>query len=166
MSEDAQGPITMIRTPVDLEYNISAGPDLTLFLRGLKEEKKLYGRRSPNGDVYIPPRGACPVTGQPMLEEVEVSDHGTVTTFCLINIPIEGQELKPPYVFAAIILDGASLPLFHMIAGIAADEARMGMRVKANWKPDDELVLSLESINYFEPSGEPDADYDSYKEHL
>jgi hypothetical protein len=42
----------------------------------------------------------------------------------------------------------------------------MGMRVKANWKPQSEWEPSLENILYFEPTGEPDAPFDSYKEHL
>jgi hypothetical protein len=42
----------------------------------------------------------------------------------------------------------------------------MGMRVKAKWKPQDQWETSLENILYFEPTGEPDAAFDSYKEHL
>ncbi len=42
----------------------------------------------------------------------------------------------------------------------------MGMRVKAAWVPREELGPNLMSIRCFEPVDEPDADYDSYKEHL
>ena len=42
----------------------------------------------------------------------------------------------------------------------------MGMRVEAVWKPRDEWVPGLQNVDYFRPSGEPDADYDTYKEHL
>jgi hypothetical protein len=42
----------------------------------------------------------------------------------------------------------------------------MGMRVRAVWKPDDELGPTMESIKWFEPTGEPDADYATYREHL
>ena len=39
-----------------------------------------------------------------------------------------------------------------------------GLMVK--WKPKEEWGPTLESILYFEPTGEPDAPFDSYKEHL
>lgn len=157
--------ITVIRTPIRLEYNIQAGADLTKFLTALTE-KRIVGRRSPTGKVYVPPKGCCPVTGLPMLEEVELSDVGTVVTFCIINIPFEGQVLTPPYAVGTILLDGSDLPLFHIIGGVDVKDVRMGLRVKALWRPDEELAPTLETIKYFEPNGEPDAPYESYKEHL
>ena len=40
----------------------------------------------------------------------------------------------------------------------------MGMRVKAKWA--DELKPDHTSIKWFEPTGEPDADYERYKDYL
>ena len=48
--------------------------------------------------------------------------------------------------------------------GVEPDEVRMGMRVVARWA--DELTPSLESIRWFEPTGEADVDFASYAEHL
>jgi hypothetical protein len=42
----------------------------------------------------------------------------------------------------------------------------MGMRVKAAWRPREEWGTTLENINWFEPTGDPDADYDTYKAYL
>ena len=42
----------------------------------------------------------------------------------------------------------------------------MGMRVEAVWEEPGGRVPSLESLRYFRPSGEPDAEYDSFKQHL
>ena len=42
-----------------------------------------------------------------MDEFVELPDTGTVTTFAIINIPFPGQRIKPPYVAAYVLLDGA-----------------------------------------------------------
>jgi uncharacterized OB-fold protein len=64
------------------------------------------------------------------------------------------------------VLDGADMPIYHLISGVPHDEIRMGMRVKAKWKPKDEWETSLANILYFEPTGEPDASFESYKEHL
>ncbi len=42
----------------------------------------------------------------------------------------------------------------------------MGMRVQAVWKPREEWDHTLENIQHFAPTGEPDAPYESYSHHL
>ncbi len=149
--------------PVELDYVIRAGVTQSTFLKQL-EQRRLVGRRSPvNGQVLIPPRGACTESGAPCHEEVEVSNTGVVTTFSVIRIEFPGQRLKPPYVCAAILLDGADVPLIHLVGG-DPDDVRMGMRVRAVWT--DEPLASMEAIQFFEPTGEPDAPFEHYEEHL
>ena len=58
------------------------------------------------------------------------------------------------------------IPFLHLILEIEAADVRMGMRVEAVWKPRDEWGLGIDNIDYFRPTGEPDADYDTYKHHL
>jgi uncharacterized OB-fold protein len=158
-------PVRRIKAPVRLQYSVTAGIVLSRFLAGVVEGR-LLGRRCPScSKVYIPPKGACPTCGVPCVEEVPVADTGTVTTFCIVNVPFEGQTMKLPYVYGAILLDGADLPLLHLIE-TPADQARMGMRVKAEWLPPAERKPTLESIRWFAATGEADAPYDSYKEHL
>lgn len=158
--------VSRIITPVSLDYRYAASPEESAFFRGLAEGR-ILGQRCPKcRKVYVPPRGACPTDGVPTSEEVELSDVGTVTTFCVVNVPFLGQKIKPPYVSAYVLLDGADIALQHLILDIPADEVRMGMRVKAVWKPRDEWGTSIENISHFAPTDEPDADFDSYKHHL
>ena len=42
----------------------------------------------------------------------------------------------------------------------------MGMRVEAVWVPRRRVGPTLESIKYFRPTGEPDADYETYKDNV
>ena len=42
----------------------------------------------------------------------------------------------------------------------------MGLRVEAVWKAREEWTTSIENISHFRPTGEPDADYETYKQHL
>jgi uncharacterized OB-fold protein len=158
--------VTMVTTPVDLRVQHSASIQETRYLQGLKAGR-LLGQRCPQcGKVYIPPRGACPVDGVPTEEEVELPDRGTVTTFCIVNVPFLGQQIKPPYVAAYVLLDGADIAFLHLILDCPAEDVRMGMRVEAVWKPREEWEHGLQNITHFRPSGEPDASYDSFKEHL
>jgi uncharacterized OB-fold protein len=159
-------PVTGIVTPVSLDYTYAASPEESAFFRGLAEGR-ILGQRCPACQkVYVPPRAACPVDGVPTSEEVELSDTGTVTTFCVVNVPFLGQKITPPYVSAYVLLDGADIALQHLILDIPAEEIRMGLRVKAVWKPREEWGTSIENISHFAPTGEPDADFDTYKHHL
>jgi hypothetical protein len=159
-------PVEIVTTPVSLTVEHTASPQETTYLLGL-EQGKLIGQRCPIcSKVYIPPRGACPVDGVPTVEDVELPDRGIVTTFCVVNVPFMGQKIKPPYVAAYVLLDGADIALMHLILECDAADVRMGMRVEAKWRPQEEWVPGLQNIEYFRPTGEPDADYDSFKEHL
>ncbi|HEX4658648.1 MAG TPA: OB-fold domain-containing protein, partial [Streptosporangiaceae bacterium] len=77
-----------------------------------------------------------------------------------------GQRVTPPYVAAAVLLDGADIPFQHLILGCDPGEVRMGMRVRAFWKPRHQWGTTLENIDHFYPAGEPDAPYETYAHHL
>ncbi len=158
--------VTSITTPIHLSYTHMVSPEETRYLRGLAEGR-LLGQRCPVcGKVYVPPRGACPTDGVPTTDEVELPSTGTVTTFCVVNVPFAGQRVTPPYVAAQVLLDGADIPMQHLILGCPADEVRMGMRVEAVWRPRAEWGTTPENIDHFRPTGEPDAPYQSYAHHL
>ena len=159
-------PVTMLVAPSWIEIQHTASQPESAFLRALEQGKLLGARSGSDGKVYFPPKEANPATGQPLDQFVELPDKGTVTTFAIINIPFAGQRIKPPYVAAYVLLDGADIPVLHLVSEIDADKVRMGMRVQAVWKPEDQWGLGIDNIEYFRPTGEPDADYDSYKHHL
>jgi uncharacterized OB-fold protein len=161
-----QEPVAMITTPVRLRYEHTASPGETAYLHGLAAGRVLGQRCPACGKVYVPSRGVCPTDGVPTAEQVELPHAGTVTTFCVVNVPFRGQRVTPPYVAAAVLLDGADIPFQHLILGCEPGEVRMGMRVKAVWKPRDQWGTTAENIEYFQPTGEPDAPYESYAHHL
>ena len=66
---------------------------------------------------------------------------------------------------ASVLIDGADIAFQHLILGCEPDDVRMGMRVKAVWKPREEWAIG-HNIDHFEPTGEPDAPYDSFAHHL
>ena len=163
---DDREPVTVQVTPSSIEIQHTASLPETAFLRGLEEGKLLGARTGTDGKVYFPPKEADPATGLELDNFIELPDKGTVTTFAIINIPFAGQRIKPPYVAAYVLLDGADIAFLHLIQEIDAAEVRMGMRVEAVWKPREEWGLGIDNIEYFKPTGEPDADYDTYKHHL
>ena len=158
--------IKVVGMPVHLEYTVTAGYHYSRYLRALAEKRITGARCSECRKVYVPPRGSCPTCAVPTEEEVELAHSGTVTSFCIVRVPYPGQQIKPPYVSASILLDGANIPFYHLIQEMSAEDVRMGLRVEAVWRAPEDRGPTAESIRYFRPTGEPDAPYDSFKEHL
>jgi hypothetical protein len=165
-SADDRDPVTLQVTPSAIEIRHTASIPETAYLKALKEGKLLGARTGKDGKLYFPAREADPATGKVLDEYVELPDKGTVTTFAIINIPFPGQRIKPPYVAAYVLLDGADIPFLHLVSEIDADMVRMGMRVEAVWRSREEWDFGIDNIEYFRPTGEPDADYETYKLHL
>lgn len=153
-------PVTGIVTPARLDYRYTPGRAQSAYLDALSRQH-IVGERCPScHKVYVPPRGACPTCGVATTEQVEVGPRGTVTTFCIVNIKAKNLDIEVPYVYAHIALDGADLALHARIGGIPYDQVRMGLRVEPVWTEGGRHP------DHYRPTGEPDADYDAYKELL
>jgi uncharacterized OB-fold protein len=156
-----EDPVTGIVAPARLDYTYSPGRAQTAYINALAEQRNV-GERCPScRKVYVPPRGACPTCGVATSEQVEVGPHGTVTTFCIVNIKAghtANLDIEVPYVYAHIALDGAGLALHGRIGGIPYDQVRMGLRVEPVW------TKGARYPDHYRPTGEPDADYDTYRE--
>src|SRR5581483_9416899 len=107
-----------------------------------------------------------PESFAPCDEIVELPARGVVTTFCIVNIPVIGRNIELPYVAASVALDGADISMYALVQECKPADVRMGMRVEAVWKPDGERQGDHEDIQYFRPTGEPDAPRESYIDRL
>ncbi|MFD6919245.1 Zn-ribbon domain-containing OB-fold protein [Streptomyces sp. NPDC059944] len=155
-----EDPVTGIVAAARLDYVYSPGRAQTAYIENLSE-RRTVGERCPScHKVYVPPRGACPTCGLATSEQVEVGPRGTVTTYCIVNIKAKNLDIEVPYVYAHIALDGAGLALHGRIGGIPYDEVRMGLRVEPVWTEGGRHP------DHYRPTGEPDADYETYKEML
>ncbi|MFI7355288.1 Zn-ribbon domain-containing OB-fold protein [Streptomyces avidinii] len=150
--------VTGIVAEARLDYVYSPGRAQTAYINALSE-RRTVGERCPScHKVYVPPRGACPTCGVATTDQVEVGPAGTVTTYCIVNIKAKNLDIEVPYVYAHIALDGAGLALHGRIGGIPYDQVRMGLRVEPVWTEGGRHP------DHYRPTGEPDADYDAYKE--
>lgn len=165
MSEaETREPVTIVDTPITLQYSYTPGVAASRFLRSI-EQGEIVGQRCPRcHKVYVPPRGACSMCGVATEEELTLTGKGTVTTFCVTRVPSPG--LEPPYVTAWIRLDGADITSMFLVQECDPAEVRLGMRVEAVWVDDSERQPNLSNIKYFRPTGEPDADYADFKDYV
>ncbi len=130
-------------------YTRSTGPLIGRFLTGLRE-RQIHGVRASDGRVIVPPAEYDPQTAAALDELVPVADTGTVTTWCWVREPLAHHLLRRPFAFALVRLDGADVPMLHLVD--AGDEAAMrtGMRVRVRWA--EEPRGSITDIACFEPA--------------
>ena len=151
-----QDPVTRIDTPIYLQYNFTAGRAPARFLGHIKQGV-LTGQRCPRcANVYIPARGSCPACGVATEEEVVLPDKGTVQSFTIVAIPIPNNPIKPPFVIANLVLDGANISFIHLLSECENSAVHIGQRVQAVWKPQAEWGYAMDNIRYFKPIDEPD----------
>ena len=157
-------PVTSVVTPIRLAYTYTPGTALSRYLRAMATKRILGERCGVTGQVFVPPRGVSPLAGTATSEVVELAHTGYVESFNITRVPIERRpDLKPPYCSAWIVLDGASVGFLGLVINIAPEEVRVGMKVRAVWKPDDELETSAANILGWEPTGEPDEVIEDYE---
>jgi uncharacterized OB-fold protein len=172
-------PVTITEHLISLEYAEPLHPHRVRFVQGLLEGR-IIGQRSPvSGKVYVPGRGYDQLERALMTEadDVPVADKGTVSSFTRITpVSYYGQKETEPYIRASIVLDGSDAPITGVdVRTVPAEEFRVGMRLRAVWRPpaerdvsgfDNRSVGGWEGVvERWEPTGEPDVDARDLGEH-
>jgi uncharacterized protein len=141
------------RMTVTFPYKHSTGEVTGRFLAGLKEQKKIWGRRIAGQGVVVPPNAYSEIDAKTGGEWVEVADVGTVTAVGVVAQPV--KDLHPstqPFAYVLVKLDGADTALAHIVFE-RIDELRVGSRVKAAWAPDEERKGTIRDIACFQLVG-------------
>jgi uncharacterized OB-fold protein len=150
---DAEKPLQVVPYHMDLHYEHAFGPYYGRLFDEIKTNRRIMGVRTPDGEgAFLPPREFCDITHKPSGTWVELKQTGVVRAMSVIHLEFLGQKQPPPYIYAEIILDGASTKLIHNIAGIdmsrAKELVKPGTRVRAVWR--EERTGSLADISHFE----------------
>jgi len=134
-------------------YNYDAGYAIGKFLKGLKEGKILGVKCRKCNRILVPPRAFCELCFVPIDEWVELKDTGTVNTFSISYVSMDVTRLKEPEIPAVIEIDGASpgIGILHKLGEVDPKDVKIGMRVKAVWKPKEEREGAITDILYFKP---------------
>jgi uncharacterized OB-fold protein len=137
-----------------LPYEHAYGPYYGRMFDEIKGNGKIMGVRTSNGeDALLPPREIDDISHKPTGTWKTCADTGTIRGCSIINMEFVGQTRKPPYVYAEIVLDGASTRLIHMIDIDDVEYAKKnigpGTRVRAIWT-DGERKGAMSDIERFE----------------
>jgi len=135
------------------EYDWSMGEAMGRFLAELKNGRIVGRRCSQCGRILVPPRMFCEEDFRPTDSWVQVGDCGTIETYSVSYLNADASRSKEPTVVAVIALDGASrgMGFLHFIRGVPPGQVKIGMRVKAVWRPSAKREGAITDIRFFEP---------------
>jgi uncharacterized OB-fold protein len=136
-----------------LQYARDTGQAIGRYLAELKEARLIARACRQCERVMIPPRMFCERCFRPTDEWVYVKDTGKILTFSLCYVSWDVRRLKQPEIPAVIEVDGASpgMGILHVVKKIPPEKVRIGMAVRAVWKPKPKRTGSVTDIAYWEP---------------
>ncbi len=98
----------------------------------------------------------CELCFRPTDEWVYAKDTGRVNTFSIAYLATDASRLKKPLLPFVVELDGASpeMGFLHLLGEVdpTPERIKIGMPVKAVWKPSKQRTGSITDIRYFKPT--------------
>lgn len=153
MSEVFKGIEPMIyNSKINVPYSWWAGNTGSKFFISLRDEKKIIATRCGKcKKVYVPPRKVCPTCFTDNTEWVNVSDQGTLVSYCIARRQLESipVDKKVPVIWGLIKLDGADTAMLHYLGDVDPGDIAIGMRMKAVFA--DSRTGSIRDISHFQP---------------
>ncbi len=134
----------------DARYAWDTGVAIGRLLAEFKSGR-LIGRRCHRCErALFPPRMFCEQCFRPTDEWVTLPDTGRVNTYSISHIRWAAHPLEEPIVIAVVDIDGTSHGgLLHYLGEVRGEDVKIGMPVKALWKPESEREGSVLDIRYF-----------------
>ncbi len=136
-------------------YSWAEGVAIGRFLRELKEGRIIARNCRKCGRIMVPPRMFCELCFRPTDDWVYVKDTGRVNTFSIAYLATDASRLKKPLLPFVVEIDGATpgMGFLHLLGEIEPkpEKIKIGMPVKAVWKPEKQRTGSITDIRYFKP---------------
>jgi acetyl-CoA C-acetyltransferase len=145
----------------DLRYAWDNGNALTTYLDGFQKGKIRASKCPKCHRMMIPARTFCERCNlQEVTDYYDLPDSGTVETFTLSHVDWDSSMLPDGQIriFAVVAIDGAfeHMGLVHFLSEVKPEDVKVGLRVKAVWKPADERKGDVTDLLYFRPLKDDD----------
>ena len=138
-----------IQQKIQIPYNYSAGPAMTIFLRGLQHKTINASVCAGCGRRSVPPLSFCGRCWAPIERYVPVEQHGTLQSFVFPSkLPSElSGKVDTSLGYALIRLEGCDTNLAHFLKAEGLSGLKIGVRVKPVW--NEARTASILDIAYF-----------------
>ena len=142
--------VTIIEGRVPIRHRYTPGVAGEAFFRALKEKGKfLASRCERDGITYVPARLFCErCFDGPLEPDVEVGPQGTVESFTVGYVGLEGERLPEPQTLGLIRLDGADTVLVHFLLD---EHPMIGQPVEPVLLPARQRTGSILDLRGFRP---------------
>lgn len=138
-----------IHGDLPVRFRYTPGVANTSFFEALRDRGVLLGSRCEAcGVTYVPARMFCERCFAELTPGAECGPGGSVESFTIGHVGIDGEALDEPTAVALVRLDGADTVLMHRLLGIEAPA--IGMRVTTRLRPQAERSASILDIEGFE----------------
>jgi uncharacterized OB-fold protein len=138
-----------IHGDLPVRFRYTPGVANTSFFEALHDRGVLLGSRCEACAVtYVPARMFCERCFAELAPGIECGPGGSVESFTIGHVGIDGEALDEPVAVALVRLDGADTVLMHRLLGIEAPA--IGMRVTARLRSQAERSASILDILGFE----------------
>ena len=139
----------------NIQYEYSAGEVGSRFLRSLRDDATILGRRCPDCKrVLAPPRDFCEQCFVDTDEWVEIGPRGQIESYTIVPHAL-GAGPEAPYALAYVQLDGADTAMVNELKSLdlsdppaAAENISIGTRVKATFLPAEERQARITDFYY------------------
>lgn len=138
-----------IHQKIQIPYSYSAGPAMTVFLRGLQQRIIYASHCSGCGRRSVPPLSFCGRCWKPIQEFVPVEQRGTVQSFVFPReLPAEVTgKVDGEMAYALIRLQDCATSLVHLVHCHDSASLGIGTVVKPIW--NQQRTASILDIAYF-----------------
>jgi uncharacterized OB-fold protein len=135
------------------QYAWDAGIAIGRYLAELQQGRIIGTKCHRCRRTVVPPRNFCEWCFRPMDEWVYLEDHGVVNTYSITYVRWDMVRVKEPIIPTVIEIAGASkgMGIMHLLGEVDPEEVKIGMEVKAVWKPAAERTGAITDIKYFKP---------------
>jgi uncharacterized OB-fold protein len=136
--------------PVESRYTVGIPGEK--FLRTLKDRGRFTATHCPEcGEVFVPPKMFCERCFCRLEDWVTVGPGGTLESWTMVTVGLDGRPLDDPKLVGLIRLDGATTSMVHYLDKVKAEDLVIGMRVTAVLKPAKQRKGSILDVAHFKP---------------
>lgn len=141
---------------IPVRHRYTPGVAGEVFFGALRDRGAILGSRCETcGYTYVPARLFCERCFAELAADVEVGPGGTLVSFTIGFVGIEGEPLDVPVTLGLVKLDGADAVLLHFVIDAGDEVLEIGERVEVVVRPPQERTASILDIEGFRLVEEP-----------
>lgn len=136
----------------NLKYAWDTGIGYARYFSELKQGRIVGTKCHRCRRVLLPARVFCEWCFRTVDEWVYLNDTGVINTFSIAYTGSMAERLKEPVIPALVEIDGSGgVAIMHLISEVDPWKLKIGMRVKAVWKPEQEREGAITDIRHWKP---------------